>query len=333
MKMKRLTDFHELSESGASDGGDDLFGIILAGGNGNRLRSFVRENYGTDLPKQFVTLTGNQTLIEKTTHRVGYLIPSERQIVVTDLKFRPSLNRYLRDFPAENIVFQPRNRETAPGILLPLATLLKKRPDCRIAIFPSDHYVLDEYRFMNSVKSASRVVRTVPSSILLLGVEPDGPETDYGWIEPGGLMISADHEEISPVGAFHEKPDRQTAREYLRKGYLWNTLIMVAKGATLWNIAMAALPDYQKPFERIFDAIGTATEEAVVSEEYEKMRPANISERVLQKVPARLLVMGLKKEIYWSDLGNEKRVMEVLRRIGQISDSDARNLGKVVGVN
>ncbi|HXN07146.1 MAG TPA: sugar phosphate nucleotidyltransferase [Nitrospiria bacterium] len=309
------------------DQSSDLYGVILAGGNGKRLASFVKRNYGLDEPKQFVAFTGKRTMIEHTTDRIETLIPKEKQLVVLDSRYRQTIHHYLREFPSENLVYQPINRETAPGILLPLARVLKNDPNSHIGIFPSDHFILEEGRFMEHIRFARNVNQQFPDKIVLFGIQPDAPEDEYGWIQPGEKILALNGIGINQVKTFHEKPDHETARQFLDKGYLWNTLIMVARASTLWKMVLDGAPGLQSSFNNIYDAMGTSEEEKVVRQEYEKMNSVNFSDLVLQKFPSRLLVLRIK-DVFWSDWGNETRVLETLKRIGRSSNPNKRRLEK-----
>jgi mannose-1-phosphate guanylyltransferase len=118
------------------------------------------------------------------------------------------------------------------------------------------------------------------------------------------------------VVRFHEKPDRISAQNFFKQGYLWNTLVMVTRCSTLWDLAKEALPDIHGCFEKIIAAIGTAEEEKVILQEYEEMEKATISHDVLEKFPSRLLVINMK-DVLWNDWGNGPRVMETLKKIGK----------------
>lgn len=312
------------------DQSSDLYGLILAGGNGKRLASFIKHYYGIDEPKQFVALVGKRTMIQHTTDRIDKLIPKEKQFVVLDSIHRQTIHHYLTDFPLENLVYQPINRETAPGILLPLARVLKNDPNSQIAIFPSDHFILEEDCFMAQVQLAQDVIRQFPDHVVLLGVQPEGPETEYGWIEPCENVLISGGTELRPVETFHEKPDRESAQTFYKKGCLWNTLIMVTRGSTLWKMALEAVPGLRSHFNNIFDALGTSGEEKVIRREYEKMDSANISNSVLQKFPSRLLVLRIK-DVFWSDLGNETRVLEALKKIGRSTNQNEIRFEKQEG--
>ena len=163
-----------------------LCGIVLAGGEGKRLRPFVHLLRKDLLPKQYVNFIGSRSMLEHTFNRAERLIPSERLFTVINeahLKF-PEVRRQIWKRPAQTLVVQPENRETGPGLLLPLIYLTKHYPNAVVAIFPADHFVLEEEKLMRYVHLAHQYVKNSPFQLVLLGIEPDREESEYGYILP-----------------------------------------------------------------------------------------------------------------------------------------------------
>lgn len=242
--------------------------------------------------------------------RAEKLIPKEKLLMVVDPRHDEAIREQLKDRPAGTLIFQPINRETAPGILLPLSHIYKTNPDSTVAIFPSDHFILEEDHFMEPIRFAMKAVQIFPEKIVLLGVQPDGPEMDYGWIQSGEKLLESNGMALCRVKQFHEKPD---------EGFLRNTLVMVTRCSTLWRLVKEALPRIHRRFEKILSAIGgTPDEENIILQEYQEMDQANISHTLLEKNASSLLVIHVR-DVFWSDWGNGLRVMETLKKIGRRS--------------
>jgi mannose-1-phosphate guanylyltransferase len=209
-------------------------GIVLAAGEGKRLQPFIRRLRGDSLPKQYVDFTGSRSLLQHTFSRAEKLICRERlfTVVSQDHLNYPEVVRQLFDRAPGTVVAQPENRETAPGLLLPLAHLCKRYPDATVVVFPSDHFVGDDNPLITYVDQAFRIVERDPSYLVLLGVEPDRPETDYGYILPGNEVNDVSHS-VREVLHFVEKPEAETASKTILLGGLWNTMIMVFKAKVL----------------------------------------------------------------------------------------------------
>ncbi len=174
----------------------------------------------------------------------------------------------LNEAELKNFVIQPENRGTAPAILAALLRLLATGHTGPVAIFPSDHYVSDDFVLMRHVSTALHAVDLSPRMIVLLGITPDGPETEYGWIEPGA-PVAASHPllaQISQIRRFWEKPSSSIARDLYDRGYLWNSFILVAEALTLVSLIARALPELHSAFAGVRSLLDDATEHATEQE-------------------------------------------------------------------
>ena len=294
----------------------ELYGVVLGGGNGKRMEEFVFHHLGSAPPKQFVAFTGRRSMIQHTIDRVTSIIPKENILIVVDATHHQEVQSQLGDLSPDTILYQPFNRETAPGIMLPLTKLYTKDPNGIIAVFPSDHFILEETRFMEYVLLAKRVIEIYPDQVALLGMEPDGPEPDFGWIQPGETLFGLDEVDIRKVERFHEKPDPKSAHYFFNQSYLWNTMVVVARCSTLWKLFRKALPHIQDHFDKIYRAVDTPTEEKVIFREYQEMGSATFSHAVLERFSSQLIVINVR-DVFWSDWGSGHRVVKTLNQIGR----------------
>jgi len=302
-----------------SDGITGLWGIILAAGEGRRLRRFVHERFGLHTPKQYVVFIGKRSMLQHTIDRAEKVIRPEKIQVVVAANHQKEIGSQLCGRPEGTVIIQPQNRETAPGILLPLTHIVKKDPQARVAIFPSDQFILEEDRFIEHVSMADRVIQSHPDQVVLLGIRASDPETDYGWIVPGELLDRRLGLGVRRVSSFLEKPDAETAVELLKKGALWNTFVIVATAKTLMEMTQRYLPEIWKGFASIFAAIGTTNESVVLEREYRCMQSATLSHGVLERCPDRISVVEVDN-VFWSDWGDADRVITTLKKIGKLSD-------------
>jgi mannose-1-phosphate guanylyltransferase len=296
-------------------------GIILAAGEGNRLRPFVKKLRGCTLPKQYVNFIGKRSMLEHTFCRAQKMIPAQRLFTVVSqnhLQY-PQVTRQLLSRPTACIVEQPDNRDTGPGLLLPLAHLYKRYPDSTVVVFPSDHFILEEDLFMAYVDQAFRVVEQDPAKVVLLGMNPNEAEPEYGYIVPGKKLYGPSVPGTHEVSLFIEKPERDVARDLVSCGGLWNTLVMVFKAKTFLNAVSRIAPLLYGSFERIWRAIGTPSLGELVKEVYQQMYPVNLSKGLLEQLPLErppaLCVLPVRG-IHWSDWGSEQRIIHVLENTG-----------------
>lgn len=298
--------------------GGRLWGIVLAAGEGNRVSHFIRSHYGLRSPKQYVAFTGKRSMLQHTLHRAERRIPRERILTVVSPDHIREVEAQLSDRPRQTVIFQPCNRETAPGVLLPLIHILKRDPEARVAIFPSDHFILEEDRFMGYVESADRAVQADPERPVLLGIRVEDPEVEYGRIEPAESIPQSSGSEVRRVERFLEKPDFSSACAFFRKGYLWNTFVTVAKAKTLIEMTKGSLFKIWKRFERMRAALGADREFSVIEKEYARMEGATLSRGVFEKSPAKMAVIEVRG-VLWSDWGSGDRIEATLKRIGKRS--------------
>lgn len=295
-------------------------GIILAGGEGKRLQPFVRRLRGDILPKQYVNFTGSRSMLEHTFQRAEKLIPSKRLFTVInrDHLHHPEVRRQLSSRPPSTVVVQPVNKETGPGILLPLMHVLKRYPGATVVVFPADHFIWEEDMFMSHVDLACSLVERHPSYLALLGIQPDALEPEYGYIVPGSRLQHLASSAAREVIRFVEKPEPHAARELLAKGSLWNSMVMSFKVETLLDLVCRATPQMYALFSRILQAIGTAREMDVVKVSYQCMQPVNFSRGLMEAFPTeRLLVLPLRG-VFWSDWGSEQRILRALQNTGRL---------------
>jgi mannose-1-phosphate guanylyltransferase len=290
-----------------------LWGIVLAAGEGARARDFLTHLCGGRGIKQFCAVIGRRSMLEHTLARVERLIPRERILIVVSPHHRPEVEQQLAYWPAENLIFQPANRETAPGILLPLVHLWQRDPFATVAIFPSDHFILQEDRFMACVEQAVTETQRFLRELILLGVTPEVAEEGYGWIEPAAPAAGR---ETLAVRRFWEKPPPPQAHELLERGALWNTFVCVTQATTLWSMIRQAATDLYTDFMTIRRALGTPQAKEVTECVYATMRTVNFSAQICAPLVHRLRVLPMP-DTGWSDWGTEARICAALAKAGR----------------
>ncbi len=293
-----------------------LWGIVLAGGSGVRLNGYVRRRFGRSTPKQYLAFTGKRSMLEHTLDRAEMLIRQDRIVTVIDSSHKYEAKRCLENHPLQTTLRQPCNLDTAPGLLLPLTAILERDPNATVAILPSDHFVLQEKRFMSYVSAASKAVEKSPKQIVMLGILPTTPDKEYGYIQPGSEIGSHDGASLRRIERFHEKPELELAGEYCRQGYLWNTFVMVARAARLFDLIVKHLPELGFRFNRIRKHWSGTYRDFILAEEYRAMEPVNVSRRVFEQCPQDIAVMPIWG-VNWSDWGTSRRIEETLKEINQ----------------
>jgi len=294
---------------------DHLWGIILAGGEGRRLQPFIRSYLGSERPKQYCALVGTRSMLRHTIARAERLIPNTRLLTVVTRQHVDYAREELHDRSPETVIIQPLNRDTAPGILLPLLHVYRRDPEAVVALLPSDHFVFEEDRFMASIGAAVSFAATHPDLPILLGIEPDRPETQYGWIEVGEVIGQDQGRELHLVKRFWEKPDLHTANSLYLNGCLWNTMVLIGQARTLLSMFVRLTPRLFSALHRICSTFGLSQQADALAQVYSNLPPINFSQEILAHSSQRLGVCRVKG-IYWNDWGNPEQVRHDIARLG-----------------
>jgi mannose-1-phosphate guanylyltransferase len=295
---------------------DRLWSIVLAGGEGERLKPFVQRWLGRHKPKQYCTFIGTRSMFQHTLDRADQITVPEHRVTVIGRTHQRDAGAQFSPGEAGKLIVQPANRDTAAGTYLALTYVRARDPQATVVLYPSDHFVYPEDRFVEVVWSATRAARQSKNSLFLLGVTPDRLESEYGWIHPGRHLGWSGRHEIRATEAFQEKPSVEKCRAAMASGALWNTLILAARVEVLWEVGWQCFPEMMPLFERYGEAVGTSEEENVLESVYEAMPARNFSSHLLERLPQRIAVMELRG-VLWSDWGNSERISETLQRIGK----------------
>ncbi len=283
----------------------------------------MRRLTGIDLPKQYCAVIGRRSMLQHTWDRLATLIPRHRIVTVVTRHHLDQAWAQLQEWPTEQLLIQPSNRETAPGLLLPLLAIRTRDPRATVAIFPSDHFILEESVFMEHVRQAVHFLAKCPSLVLLLGIPPDRPETGYGWIQPGEELARRMEFGLFRVLRFSEKPDPLIREKFFLQGGLWNSLVLVGRVDTFLRHIAQVLPELWTSFQAVASALGTVIEAKVLEEVYRGIPAMNLSAHLLQHIPHHLGVIPMKG-VHWCDWGDETRIFETLTRIGKAEEVTAR---------
>jgi mannose-1-phosphate guanylyltransferase len=289
--------------------------LILAGGDGTRLRPLTMQVAGDARPKQFCALMNGETLLDRTRRRVDPLVRFDRQTIVVTRAHEPYYHALLRELPPGRLVVQPDNRGTAPGIVYPLLHVMDLAGDVPLVVLPSDHYVSDDAAFMAYVAAALDAVRVRPELVLLLGIEPTEPEPEYGWIGHGDVPLPLDGEPVFPIRRFWEKPGARLAERLFQNGCLWNSFVMVGRTQAFLDLVAATDPALLAAFAPLRRVIGLPLEARAVEQIYQRLPVTGFSESVLVPGGRRLGVVRVKG-LEWSDWGHPRRVLASLARTG-----------------
>ena len=287
----------------------DPWVLVLAGGDGMRLRELTSAIAGTPMPKQYCRILGGRSLLEATLDRAERLASRERTLVIINRDHLDVARDQLRSVAPDNVLIQPCNRDTGPGLLFALLHLARRDPDATVAVFPSDHYIGDGRGLAPYVEQAVRIVTRLPTKVVILGVHPDRPEPGFGYITPGqplggGTMKPA----AFRVEAFAEKPTADAARVLLAQGGLWNSFVMVFRVRRMIELLRTVR-------RRDFDRMRTVCDRpSATPEVYETLDRWNFSSHFLVRIVPNLVVLRVD-DLHWNDWGTPESIYHTLKML------------------
>jgi mannose-1-phosphate guanylyltransferase len=304
----RSTDVNTAPRVNADSAGHD-WAIVLAGGDGTRLRSLTEDGAGNIVPKQFCSLSGGHSLLAQTLARAGTLVERERITAVVSATHAPYWQPSLRALPRGNVFVQPVNRGTAIGILLPVLRILQRDAHARVLILPSDHYVHDEAVLAESMRTALEEICHHRCGVVMLGIEAEHADPELGYIVPGR---SPDADSLLlDVHRFVEKPLAEEALRLRARGALWNSFILACRARSLVEL-------YRSRWAEVVDALRDVAPEdhEGLSRTYGAIPEIDFSRHVAAGREHHLGVLPVAR-CGWNDLGTPQRLADTLTRYRQ----------------
>ena len=319
--------------------------VIMAGGVGSRFWPMSTE----EKPKQFLDVLGiGKTLLQQTVARFNTIAPAENILIVTSEKYKQLVGEQCPELLESNILLEPCMRNTAPCIAYAAYKIKALNPEANIVVAPSDHLITNESEFIRIVEEGLDFTAN-NETLLTLGIHAHRPETGYGYIQASPAItnnknaISIDSMEVSnqsmpdaeasfspsgeikrgvlasiaKVAAFKEKPNLETAKEYLAAGnYFWNSGIFLWSLKSILNAFEAYVPEVAELFQKGETVYNTEKEQAFINEMFPTCVNISIDYAVMEKADN---IYVQPADFGWSDLGTwgslwEKRERSGIRR-------------------
>ena len=265
----------------------------MAGGVGSRFWPVSTESF----PKQFHDMLGTgDTLLQKTFQRLNKLIPTENIFILTNEKYNDLVLQQLPEVKQRQVVLEPAMRNTAPCILYASLKIQKENPDAVMIVAPSDHWIEDETAFTQNVQQAFQFCEQ-NDALMTLGIKPTFPNTGYGYIECGNNT----EENISEVIQFREKPDYDTAKQFLAQGnFLWNAGIFMWSASSVINAFKNNQPELFQYFNKGMELYNTDAEAEFIEENYAKAENISVDYAIMESSKN---VYVIPATFDWNDLG------------------------------
>lgn len=292
------------------------YAVILCGGSGTRLWPLSRSLK----PKQLLPLNGDETLLQQTADRICHKIKASHLITVTHESHKFEVKgqlaeRYLEALP--NVIGEPVAKNTLPAIAVAVKRIHATDPMALVGVFASDHAIDDEASFFKAWDSAS--VAAEAGYLVLLGIKPNAPVTGYGYIKPGAsLGMGSQDYPVMAVNAFVEKPNLESARQYLLDGYLWNSGMFVFRAEVFMDLLAKHQPEMSAQI--------LAMDEQPTQDQYEVLESLSIDYGIAEKADK---VAVVPVDMQWSDLGSWESIFQ---RHGKVADNNVTR-GEVISTD
>jgi mannose-1-phosphate guanylyltransferase len=270
----------------------------MAGGGGTRFWPRSRQKR----PKQFLTLTGDRSLLQQARDRIEAGVPPDRTWIITGEAYREETARQLPALAADQIVGEPFGRDTAPCVGLGAALIARRDPTAVMMVMPADHVIEPVQEFQRAAHVAVQLAEEQPDAFITFGIPPTYPSVGYGYIHRGREVASRQGISVYQVQAFKEKPDQDKAERFFASGeYYWNSGIFVWKVQTILNGLKENQPKLHDAVQRIAAAWSTPQREAVLRREYEGLERISIDYAVMEKARN---VLAVQAPYQWDDVGS-----------------------------
>lgn len=277
--------------------------IIMAGGRGERFWPLNSHN----MPKPFLKILGDRTMIQLTVDRVAKLLPLEHIFIVLGKTHVDTARDQLPDLPATNFLVEPEGRDTAPCIGFAAISLQVLDPQAVMIVLPADHFIPDSENFIKTALYGADIASS-GDYLVTIGIKPSRPETGYGYINAKEPIFSSNGQTCHKVTRFVEKPDATQAQQYLEEGnYFWNAGMFIWKAKTVLSGIDQYMPELYKGLLAIKEA-QAGRDEVLFTEIYSGLVRKSIDYGLMEKAENVLMIPG---KFTWDDVGTWSSLLRV----------------------
>jgi mannose-1-phosphate guanylyltransferase len=276
-----------------------LYAAVLVGGKGKRLRPLSTDRR----PKAFLSVTADRnTLFRNTVRRISAIVPESNIVVVANRAHAGLVRRDMPGIERRNLILEPASRNTAPAVAWAASRIAARSPDAIVAVLPTDHYVRDEAAYLRCMEAAAGLLGRKRDAIVVFGIEPSFPSTEFGYIKLGpGARKAKGSGAAAKVERFVEKPDAARAAAYVKSGdYLWNSGTFIFRAATILKAFRSFAPAIYR---------GLKAGRRVTAGSYARLPDISLDYAVMEKAAPIYCIRG---SYGWSDVGNFKALKAVL---------------------
>jgi mannose-1-phosphate guanylyltransferase len=275
-----------------------LHAVIMAGGSGTRFWPASRADY----PKQLLRMLGDETMLQSTFTRLAGLVSPEHTLVMTNGQLVDEVRKQLPTIPPEQVIGEPMKRDTAACIGLAATLIANADPAGLMLVLPADHVIKTQQQFQDCMRSGMRLIEQSPDSIVTFGIRPSYAAESFGYIQRGTSIKQGNAGAAFQVASFREKPNRQTAEQYLQAGtYYWNSGIFMWRAQTILEALRQFEPQMMLHIDAIAASVGTPGFQVTLQREFEKIAGKSIDYAVMERYDK---VAVIEVPFSWDDVGS-----------------------------
>jgi len=274
-----------------------MYAVIMAGGEGTRFWPVSRQA----CPKPFLSILGSEPLIVQTVARLEGLIPKEQILVLVNRRHHDVARRLLADLPEENLILEPRIRDTAPCIGLAAEIIRRRAGDQTMVCLPSDHIIQPAEALRECLRHADACVANDPAPLYTIGIRPTYPATGYGYILRGQTIKEVDGEALYEVLSFHEKPALAVAEAYFDSGdFFWNSGIFFWRTDAILDAIRRHQPELAQGLQELAGELDGDQIAAALARVYPRLPRISVDYGILEKADQVRVIEG---RFAWDDIG------------------------------
>ncbi len=287
---------------------DQTYALILAGGSGERFWPLSRNTR----PKQLLKLFGDDTLLDRTLHRLEGLVPPENILILTNRQQEEEVRKLASTIPAENIIAEPEKRDTAPALALGIGWVAARNPSAIMMVFPADQLIEDTAEFQKVLQEAVATASEA-DALVTIGIKPTWACPSYGYVERGSRAVipGLDSSSAFEVTRFREKPDAELAETFIEKGnFSWNA------GIFIWSIP-TVIHELTRHCPELADFVSevrkSADIKATIENQFPSLTKISIDYALMEKASK---VLNIEATFDWDDVGSWIAVARYLEKDG-----------------
>lgn len=275
-----------------------LHAVIMAGGSGTRFWPASRADY----PKQLLRMFGEETMLQSTFTRLSGLVSPEHTLIMTNNQLVDPVRKQLPMVPPEQVIGEPMKRDTAACIGLAATLIANADPSGVMLVLPADHVIQTQQQFQDCMRTGMRLIEQSPDRIVTFGIRPTYAAESFGYIQRGTSLKEAQAGAAFKVASFREKPNRQTAEQYLQAGtYYWNSGIFMWRAQTILEALRQFEPQMMQHIDAIAASVGTPRFPITLQREFEKINGKSIDYAVMERYDD---VAVIEVTFSWDDVGS-----------------------------